>query len=154
MLCRSAAALSSWRCEGGVNATPSCCAALRAALALGFGTARRQAAARPPRSTGRDCCTRAADVHRARLCSVIHYSELLNNSAGRIDGICHRDTSHMAASSLRTSEVRAQHRAASRNWAWAALQHDSWKLGLVGSLTHSNGTDGAEHLLFALQGQW
>lgn len=109
VLCRSAAAAadqSLWRCAGGAKPTPSRRAAPRAALALRVGAAACQAAARPPGNAGRDCCTRATEVHCARLCSVIHYSELLNNSACGIDGICHRDTSHMAPSSLRMGALQ------------------------------------------------
>jgi len=45
-----------------------------------------------PGNAGWVCCTRqlrTTELRNARLCSMIHYSELLNNSACRINGICH-----------------------------------------------------------------
>lgn len=62
-----------------------------------------KAAVLPPRNAGWVCCARqprTKRLHNARLCSVIHYSELLNNSVCRNNGICHWNTFHMEAGSL------------------------------------------------------
>lgn len=65
----------------------------------------------PTQGSGWVHCTRqprATELPNARLCSMIHYSELLNNSAGRINGICHRNTFHMEASSLSSISLQRQ----------------------------------------------
>lgn len=59
-----------------------------------------------PGNISRICCTRqprTTELHDARLCSMIHYPDLLNNSACGINGICHHNTSRMEPGSLRRS---------------------------------------------------
>lgn len=82
--------------------------------------------------------SRGPELRNARLCSMIHYSELLNNSAYRINGICHWNTFHMEPGSLRSSSLqRQQHISPSAKlvlWAEASLEHDNQEtVGFLGS---------------------
>lgn len=71
------------------------------------------------------------ELHNARLCSVIHYSELLNNSVCRNNGICHWNTFHMEAGSLQG----CQHSSPAAEpvlGAAAFLQHNNPGVGGLG----------------------
>lgn len=98
----------------------------------GSGKVAHQAAALPPRERWPGLphqALRTTELHNARLCSMIHYSELLNNLARRINGICHWNTFHMEPGSLRNSSLQRQQCISSSTklvlWAGASLQHDN-----------------------------